>query len=78
MSSFADLQHNLKPDPAICPLCGRQNHCAVAADPDAKECWCESVEFPEELLAQIPDDAVRKRCVCQECLNQFNKTIRND
>jgi hypothetical protein len=50
----------------------------MAADPDAKECWCESVEFPDELLAQIPGDAVRKNCICQECLNQFNETESKD
>ena len=56
MNSFAKLPNKYEPDPAVCPLCGKPNLCAVAADPDATECWCEAVEFPEELLAQIPDD----------------------
>jgi len=45
---------------AKCPLCGEPNHCAVAADPNARECWCEFVEFPHELLNQIDEEAVRK------------------
>lgn len=56
---------------ARCPLCGEPNQCALAADPEATECWCDFVVFPEELLAQIPDAAVRKTCVCQKCLEQF-------
>ena len=37
-------------DTAKCPLCGEPNQCAMAADADASECWCESVIFSEELL----------------------------
>jgi hypothetical protein len=78
MVSFANLPNKTEPDPAVCPLCGKPNNCAVAANPDATECWCEQVEFPEELLAQIPEDAVRKTCVCQECLNRFTETRQTD
>ena len=58
-------------DTSTCPLCGEPNQCALAADPNATECWCESEDFPEELLAQIPGEAVRKTCVCQKCLNKY-------
>lgn len=58
---------------AKCPLCGRPNQCALAVDPAATECWCDSVVFPYELLAQIPYNAVRKTCVCQKCLAQFHE-----
>ena len=37
--------------PARCPLCGEPNQCAMAADPEATECWCESEKFPHDLLA---------------------------
>jgi hypothetical protein len=59
---------------AKCPLCGEPNQCALAADPTATECWCDTVVFPDDLLAQIPEDAVRKTCVCQECLSQFQES----
>jgi hypothetical protein len=57
---------------AICPLCGQPNHCVMAADPNAEECWCGDVEFPQELLDQVPEDAIRKTCICQACLENFN------
>ena len=60
---------------ANCPLCGNPNQCAVAADPDATECWCGSVTFPEELLAKVPEKAVRQTCICQNCLEEYHKSI---
>jgi hypothetical protein len=60
---------------ATCPLCGEPNKCALAADPNATECWCDSVEFPPELLARIPEDAVRKTCVCKRCLEEYQQSI---
>ena len=60
-------------DTSKCPLCGNPNECAMAADPNATECWCESVIFPDELLAKIPEDAVRKTCVCQKCLKNYQE-----
>ena len=66
---------NTKSDPQIdaskCPLCGEPNLCAMAADPDAKECWCGDKKFPRELLAQIPKEAVRRVCICAKCLEEF-------
>ncbi|TET97268.1 MAG: hypothetical protein E3J30_09440 [Anaerolineales bacterium] len=58
-------------DTARCPLCGGPNQCALAADPTATECWCDTLTIPRELLDQIPSDAVRKTCVCQKCLLRF-------
>lgn len=65
---------------AKCPLCGGPNQCALAVDAAATECWCDSVVFPDELLAQIPEDAVGKTCVCQKCLAQFQESanVSND
>jgi len=76
MASFTKHAKN-DLDPSICPLCGEPNQCALAADPTATECWCELVDFPEELLAQIPDKAVRKTCVCQKCLDKYQESINS-
>ncbi len=74
MASFTkDEKNNL--DKSTCPLCGEPNQYALAADPKVTECWCESVDFPEELLAQIPDEAVRITCVCQTCLIKYQESI---
>jgi hypothetical protein len=60
---------------AICPICGKPNQCAVAADPSATECWCETVIFPEELLVMVPENAVRKTCICQSCLRDYQESV---
>lgn len=74
MASSGNLLTVNEVDNAKCPLCGESNQCAVAADPNAIACWCESVTFPDELLAKMPADAVRKSCVCQKCLLEFQKS----
>lgn len=64
-------------DTSKCPLCGGPNQCAMAADPSASECWCEDKKFPRELLAQIPEQALRRACICPNCLERVLKTKRN-
>ncbi len=76
MSSTSNLTDSTPLNTAICPLCSQPNQCAVAADPNATECWCESVIFPEALLAQVPDKAVRKTCICQKCLEEFQESTK--
>ncbi|MBT3190143.1 MAG: cysteine-rich CWC family protein [Anaerolineae bacterium] len=76
MNSTRNLVDNTPPNTAVCPLCGEPNQCAVAADPNATECWCESVIFPEELLEKVPKDAVRKTCICQKCLERFEESAK--
>jgi len=77
MASFTkDAKINL--DKSTCPLCGEPNQCALAADPNTTECWCESENFQEELLAKIPDETVRKTCVCQKCLNKYRESISSN
>jgi hypothetical protein len=63
-------------DLARCPLCGEPNQCAVAADPEATECWCESEIFPQDLLQRVPENAVRRVCICQRCITEHNKENR--
>ena len=62
-------------DTATCALCGGPNQCALAADPSATECWCDTQEFPDELLGRIPANAVRRVCICQKCLEQYLKRM---
>jgi hypothetical protein len=69
--STMNQNHNTYEDRGKCPLCGEPNQCALAADPAATECWCDTVVFPAELLAKIPGEAVRKTCVCQSCLEAY-------
>ena len=75
MTSPTNPAKKSHPKTATCPLCGRPNQCALAADPNATKCWCDSVEFPHELLAKIPENAVRKTCVCKKCLKEYQESL---
>ena len=61
-------------DTAVCPLCGGPNRCAMADDPNAAECWCESVEIPDGLLELIPKYEFRRTCICQTCIEQYKES----
>jgi hypothetical protein len=54
-------------DPARCPVCGADNRCAMAADPDASRCWCFDVAISAESLSLIPAEARGVACVCARC-----------
>ena len=56
-----------KSDPNLCPLCGEQNHCGVSQPED---CWCRSETFSHELIESIPDNKVKKACICQNCVRE--------
>jgi hypothetical protein len=58
-------------DTAVCPLCGEPNHCTLAADPEATECWCDKLEFPQQILEQVPAGALQRACICRNCLERF-------
>ena len=75
MASSKKISQRKLLNTALCPLCGKPNQCAMAANPNATVCWCEGVVFPEELLAQIPENAVRKTCVYKNCLDTYQESI---
>jgi hypothetical protein len=56
-------------DPALCPLCGQPNACALAAAPESEpsECWCASRCFAVPLLARVPPASVGRACICRRC-----------
>jgi hypothetical protein len=58
------------PDMSLCPLCGQSNNCAMEKEKLTQQkqdpCWCVSVEFPKQLLAQLPKDALG--CICNKCV----------
>ncbi|TSE35624.1 cysteine-rich CWC family protein [Tepidimonas charontis] len=58
-------------DPALCPLCGGPNDCALerqrrtgAGQPP---CWCTQVRFAPAVLARVPAPARGRACVCARC-----------
>ncbi len=58
-------------DMTLCPLCSQPNNCAMEIEKSTGQkqepCWCVSVEFPKELLAQLPRDAAG--CICNQCVS---------
>jgi hypothetical protein len=55
-----------EPDPALCPLCGDANACAMAAGAPGP-CWCESASFPPDVLASVPPESQGRTCICAQC-----------
>jgi hypothetical protein len=52
-------------DPSICPTCGEPNTCGLRQG--KTECWCMSVQIPEQALARIPAEARGIACICPRC-----------
>ena len=54
-----------------CPLCGASNACAMEAEKASAlpqpPCWCVNMGFTPELLAQVPQEAQGKACICAVC-----------
>ena len=65
-------------DPAICPLCGNTNMCAMevakATGKPLERCWCVEAVFTPEVLKALPENAKGKACICAECSSKF-KTL---
>jgi hypothetical protein len=55
-------------DPARCPLCGRNNNCALAAGRINESCWCTNVTVTGAMLARISADRRGAACVCAACV----------
>lgn len=62
-------------NPAQCPICKEPNACAMevarTTGKKAERCWCFDADFSAEVMAQIPDDAKNKACVCAQCAALF-------
>ena len=59
---------------ALCPICGRKNSCGrLGSGSPAESCWCEFVDLPAALLAQIPLAQRDKACICRLCVAEYNK-----
>ncbi|MDC0610392.1 cysteine-rich CWC family protein [Vibrio sp.] len=73
--------HAVAPDPLICPICGKANHCVNLGAADVeKTCWCNdpNITFPEALLSKIPPDKRHKACVCKACALEYQKSNKCD
>ena len=66
-------------DPCRCPLCGQPNACAMASGDaaSAEPCWCTRVHFGADLLAQVPEAARNRSCICQRCASPTEPVARD-
>lgn len=51
----------------ICPLCGKANNCKDGS----KDCWCNYVIIPKELIDMVPEEKRGKACICKECVDKY-------
>ena len=58
-------------DATVCPLCNQPNTCAMelqkATGQPQPPCWCTQVDFRREALAQLPEPARGRACICRNC-----------
>lgn len=58
--------------PALCPLCGQANQCAIEIERTTgvqqPPCWCAQTMFSAELLRKIPEPARGVACLCPACV----------
>ena len=50
----------------LCPLCGSDNGCAMAAGADVR-CWCSDAAFAPASLDRAARAAGPPRCLCARC-----------
>ncbi|BAJ03707.1 cysteine-rich CWC family protein [Shewanella violacea] len=57
---------------STCPLCQRQNACAVIQAKSISECWCSQVTFPakEKLRQELLN---LTSCICQACIEKLKQ-----
>lgn len=61
-------------NPGLCPLCGGPNACQPCAPAAGKDpCWCFNVTIPEALRARVPENSRNRACICQACVEQFQR-----
>ncbi len=60
-------------NPRKCPICGQDNQCGNELGKST--CWCSVESFPQEIFELIPEEKLRKACICKDCLEKFAKQI---
>jgi 8-oxo-dGTP diphosphatase len=60
-------------DHTVCALCGRPNLCKAGIDDT--NCWCDdkAVVIPVGLKNKLPFTMQHQNCICQECIDAYNK-----
>lgn len=53
----------------ICPICKKENNCAIEKGLPPYHCWCMNIKIPEDIQKEIEhyDDG----CICKFCLEKL-------
>ncbi|MCX2977343.1 hypothetical protein EYC82_08245 [Halieaceae bacterium IMCC11814] len=51
---------------STCPLCGKDNQCAIAAGREPATCWCWSANL-DPLARERAADTADQQCICAHC-----------
>jgi hypothetical protein len=54
-----------------CPICNEDNNCCNSTDKSLGICWCNGEFFPKAIFELVPDEQLRKSCICKRCLDDF-------
>ncbi|WP_298776663.1 cysteine-rich CWC family protein [uncultured Shewanella sp.] len=66
----------MKPNELECPLCARNNECAVVSGQKVSDCWCHQQSFP--IQSGFSHLGINDhQCLCQSCVKQMNKVEEN-
>lgn len=57
----------------ICPICGKDNECAIANGKNPNKCWCMNFNIKPEVLNIIKTKYKDKACICKNCLEEISK-----
>ncbi|MCL1046724.1 cysteine-rich CWC family protein [Shewanella electrodiphila] len=54
-------------EPLVCPVCLKENHCAVSAGLAIDQCWCLVQSAEKKIDSTVLSTLSGKACVCQAC-----------
>lgn len=61
-----------------CPLCKKNNNCCNGLEKSLGVCWCTLEQFPQAIFDLVPEEQIRKACICKSCLDSFKKSLTNN
>ncbi|MBA6413013.1 cysteine-rich CWC family protein [Parahaliea sp. F7430] len=59
--------HHKPASTKLCPLCNKDNQCALSAGQSIEHCWCQSSSISSQALSRIPASAKGRQCLCPQC-----------
>lgn len=58
-----------------CPICGEENKC-MGSLAEHGNCWCDQEEFPSGIFELVPEQSIRKQCICKKCLEKYKEETK--